>query len=101
MIFHGFRSPVYVHCGSGLDADGTGVVYIANTDYCYICFTCQVLYVDFGNQDMVKSSMLVDIAPLMEVPIQAFAVRLANMVSPLSLSPGSGVYMLLKCVVCI
>ena len=43
-----------------------------------LCF--QVFYVDFGNQDTVRCSQLVNVAPLMEVPIQAFAVRLANMV---------------------
>ena len=64
-------------------------LYLANSGDHLTCFPCQVLYVDFGNRDTVKTSKLVDVAPLLEVPIQAFAVRLANMVSlvPLSLCP--------------
>lgn len=42
------------------------------------CF--QVFYVDFGNKEIVRCSQLINVAPLMEVPIQASAVRLANMV---------------------
>ena len=43
-----------------------------------LCF--QVFYVDFGNKDILRCSQLIDVAPLMEVPIQASAMRLANTV---------------------
>ena len=49
-----------------------------------------MFYVDFGNQDTVRCSQLVDVAPLMEVPILAFAVRLANMVSSATSVKGGG-----------
>ena len=53
-----------------------------------LCF--QVFYVDFGNQDTVRCRQLVDVAPLMEVPILAFAVRLANMVGSATVTTVEG-----------
>lgn len=65
---------------SGSEGGREGVEWSGeNMNYSLVlCF--QVFYVDFGNKDILRCSQLIDVAPLMEVPIQASAMRLANTV---------------------
>ena len=41
----------------------------------------QVLYVDYGNSDIVQCSQLVNAAVMLNVPVQDFATKLAGTVS--------------------